>query len=119
VDDPLAQGARLFDAGEYFEAHEAWEGHWRLATDEADRRLLQGLIQVAAAFHKLLVTRSTDAAQRLIAKGLAKLDACPELVAERGLGAFCEQTRSCAADLAAGRFARESVPKIRLAIFHH
>jgi predicted metal-dependent hydrolase len=112
VDDSLALGARLFDAGEFFEAHEAWEQHWRRASDETERRLLQGLIQVAAAFHKLLVTRSTQAAQRLLAKGLAKLDACPELVAARGLGPFCEQARACAVELAAGRFVRASVPKI-------
>jgi predicted metal-dependent hydrolase len=112
VDDPFAQGARLFDAGEYFEAHEVWERRWRQATDEAERRFLQGLIQIAAAFHKLLVTRSTEAAQRLLVRGLAKLDACPELVAERGLDAFCRQARTCALELAEGRFARPSVPKI-------
>ncbi len=119
MDDPFAEGARLFDAGKYFEAHEAWEGRWRRATDEAERRFLQGLIQVAAAFHKLLVARSSEAAQRLLAKGLAKLDASPELVAKRGLDAFCQQTRACAVELAAGRFAHESVPKIRLATDHH
>ncbi len=42
------EGCRLFDAGEYFEAHEVWEDLWNLA-EGARRAYLQGLIQVAAA----------------------------------------------------------------------
>src|SRR5580704_17160286 len=101
VDDPFARGARLFDAGQFFEAHEAWEERWRVATDEAERRFFQGLIQIAAAFHKRfgMRTRSPEGARRLLEKGLAKLDACPELVAKRNLGGFSEEVRACAADL--------------------
>jgi hypothetical protein len=66
VNDPFARGTRLFDAGKFFEAHEVWEERWRVATDQVERDLLQGLIQVAAAFHKLLVMKSTDAALRLL-----------------------------------------------------
>lgn len=46
-------GLRLFDAGYYWEAHEAWEGLWQQLpshTDEA--RFLQALIQLAAALLK-------------------------------------------------------------------
>jgi uncharacterized protein len=112
VDDPFARGALLFDAGAFFEAHEAWEERWRVATDEAERRFFQGLIQIAAAFHKLLVMRprSPEGARRLLEKGLAKLDACPELVTQRNLGAFSEEVRACAADLEA--LALEAVPKV-------
>lgn len=39
----------LFNAGAYFEAHEDWEELWHEAVG-AERRWLQGLIQVAAAF---------------------------------------------------------------------
>jgi hypothetical protein len=35
--DDGCPGARLFDAGEFFEAHEAWEERWRVATDKAER----------------------------------------------------------------------------------
>lgn len=42
------EGCRLFDAGDYFEAHEVWEDLWNLA-DGARNAYLQGLIQVAAA----------------------------------------------------------------------
>jgi predicted metal-dependent hydrolase len=112
VDDPFAQGARLFDGGEFFEAHEVWEERWKVATDATERTLLQGLIQVAAAFHKLVVMKSEDAAARLLAKGLAKLDACPARVEERGLAKFCERLRECANELAAGRLTRAAIPTI-------
>jgi predicted metal-dependent hydrolase len=40
------EGLRLFNAGEYFHAHEAWEDLWRLAAG-ARKRFYQGLIQCA------------------------------------------------------------------------
>ncbi|MGO9836162.1 MAG: DUF309 domain-containing protein, partial [Polyangiaceae bacterium] len=95
VDDPFARGARLFDRGEFFEAHEVWEERWRVATDKNERQFLHGLIQVAAAFHKLLVMQSGEAASRLLAKGLAKLDACPARVQEMDLATFRERPRAC------------------------
>jgi hypothetical protein len=50
--DPIARGAALFDAGEYFEAHEAWEEHWgKGGADE--RALTLGLIKAAVALHHL------------------------------------------------------------------
>jgi predicted metal-dependent hydrolase len=112
VDDPFARGARLFDLGEFFEAHEVWEERWRVATDKNEREFLQGLIQVAAAFHKLLVIKSGEAASRLLAKGLAKLDACPARVQEMDLATFRERLHACASDLAAGQLTGEGIPEI-------
>jgi uncharacterized protein len=48
----LADGLRLYDAGEFFTAHEAWESVW-LGAPEPEKTFLQGLIQVTAAFHHL------------------------------------------------------------------
>ena len=50
-EDHLREGARLFDAGEWWEAHEAWETPWRTATG-TERDFLQALILLAAALHK-------------------------------------------------------------------
>jgi hypothetical protein len=111
VDERLARGALLFDAGQFFEAHEAWEEHCRVATDKAERDFLQGLIQVAAAFHKLVAMKSAPAASRLLARGLAKLDACPEQVERMDLAAFRERLRACAGDLAAGRLTLAAIPR--------
>jgi uncharacterized protein len=70
------RGVALFNAGEYFEAHEVWEELWLAASGE-ERTFLQGLIQVTAALHhfgrgNLLGMRS------LLAAGLTKLDGFPE-----------------------------------------
>jgi len=48
----LAAGLRLYEAGEFFSAHEDWETVW-LVTPEPEKTFLQGLIQVTAAFHHL------------------------------------------------------------------
>jgi len=66
------RGVALFNAREYFEAHEVWEELWLPASGD-ERAFLQGLIQVAAAFHhygrgNVLGMRS------LLAAGLTKLD---------------------------------------------
>ncbi|MWG32989.1 DUF309 domain-containing protein [Halomarina oriensis] len=56
----LRAGLALYTAGEYHAAHDPWEHRWlELGADDAetggadspDRRLLQGLIQTAAAIH--------------------------------------------------------------------
>lgn len=44
------QGITLFNAGDYFEAHEAWESLW-LSSTGTERTFYQGLIQLAAAMH--------------------------------------------------------------------
>ena len=45
----LEHGRELFNAGEYWLAHEALETVWRSIIDEGERRPWQGLIQAAAA----------------------------------------------------------------------
>ena len=105
-DSIFTAGAHLFDEGRFFEAHEAWEHHWLVETDTARRLCLQGLIQIAAGFHKLVVQDKPASAERLLAKGLAKLDASPELTA------FCDGVRTCAKEVTAGRFDASTVPKL-------
>ena len=108
----LERGARLFDQGEYLEAHEVWEEHWRRETDETRRSLFQGLIQVAAAFHKLVATGSAESALRLLTKGLTKLDACPTSVMGPEIAVFCLGAHACSEALKAGSFV--ALPKIQM-----
>ena len=108
----LARGARLFDEGAYLEAHEVWEEHWRRETDETCRSLFQGLIQVAAAFHKLVATGSAESALRLLTKGLTKLDACPTSVIGPEIAVFRLGARACSGALKAGFFV--APPKIQM-----
>ncbi len=70
---PVARGVALFNEGAFFEAHEAWEDLWRATSKEPARTLLQGLIQVAAAFHKLYVQRDALSAARILTRARAKL----------------------------------------------
>lgn len=51
MEPDLLAGARLFNAGEWWEAHEAWEAVWMTATGER-RMFVQALILLAAALHK-------------------------------------------------------------------
>jgi predicted metal-dependent hydrolase len=70
----LAAGVVLFDAGRFFEAHEVWEDVWRVETG-ARRLALQGLIQIAAGFHKGLVQGRPSGMVRLLEAGLRRLEA--------------------------------------------
>jgi hypothetical protein len=105
-------GARAFDAGAFWAAHEAWEEHWRESTDPAVRLGLQGLIQIAAALHKLVVMGSPDSASRLFEKGLAKLDGVPADFAI-DLASFRDAIRAFARALADGSVDMGRIPRLR------
>jgi len=52
IRSPFRRGLELFNGGRFFDAHEALEDAWReSARGSALRRHLQGLVQVAVAFH--------------------------------------------------------------------
>ncbi len=49
---PCQRGLTLFNSGHFFDAHEALEDVWREAPRHSHRRRhLQGLVQLAVAFH--------------------------------------------------------------------
>ncbi len=71
------KGLEAFNSAHFYDAHEHWEEVW-LETPNPDKIFLQGLIQVAAAFHhysraNLLGTR------KLLRAGLVKLDRFPDV----------------------------------------
>ncbi|GGR86981.1 DUF309 domain-containing protein [Deinococcus sedimenti] len=68
------RGAALFACGEWWEAHEAWEGPWMTARGD-DRVFLQALILLAAALHKRWAHGSLT--HRNYDKALRYLDALP------------------------------------------
>ncbi|PYQ30549.1 MAG: hypothetical protein DMF56_06990 [Acidobacteria bacterium] len=72
---PLAKGVELFNAHHFWHAHEAWEEIW-LTSSGGEKTFLQGLIQLAAAYHH--VQRGTfRGAIRLFDAAFAKLDPFP------------------------------------------
>ncbi|MGI8608474.1 MAG: ribulose-phosphate 3-epimerase [Candidatus Dormibacteria bacterium] len=46
--DGLSRGIQLFNDGQYWEAHEAWEGAWMPRRGSAEADFYKGLVQVAA-----------------------------------------------------------------------
>jgi hypothetical protein len=108
----VEHGAALFDRGQYFEAHEAWEERWRQSRDASERLGLQGLIQIAAAFHKWFVMSSPESAQRLLDKGRQKLAAVCWLPGI-DLSALQRELDVCADTIATGSFTRERAPRLQ------
>ena len=84
------RGIAHFNAREFWDAHEAWEEIWLAAESDVDQ-FLQGLIQIAAAYHHL--KRGTfSGGVRLFDAGLRRLRAFPP--------GFCDLDRTSAESLA-------------------
>ncbi len=75
----LHDGLRCFHSGAFFKAHEHWESVW-LAAREPERTFLQGLIQIAAAFHHFQRGNCAGTIS-LLRSALRRLDAYPEAFA--------------------------------------
>jgi predicted metal-dependent hydrolase len=89
----LERGRVLFNAGRYFEAHEAWEEAWR-AESGPRRRALQGLIQVAAGYHKAFAQRQAGGCVRLLGAGLEKLRPAAAASPDGDLAAFLRKVEN-------------------------
>ena len=85
--DALARGQALYNERYFWEAHDAWEEAW-LVEDGEVKRMFQGLIQVAAAYHNAFVRRRPGGAVKLLAAGLEKLEAIPDALGGLSLAAF-------------------------------
>jgi len=97
----FGRGVEQFNRGQFFEAHETWEEIW-LAAAEPERTFLQGIIQVAAAFHHY--QRSNRAgAQSLLEAGLNKLECFPATHRGIRLDELRAAGKRWVAELAAGR----------------
>jgi hypothetical protein len=100
-----AEGLEAFNSRKFFEAHELWEDVWRVTLDP-DKRFLQGLIQLAAAFHHC--SRSNVRGTRnLLREGLFKLDAFPEAYG----GLEIEPLRAAVREWLAAIDAASEIPK--------
>jgi uncharacterized protein len=75
------KGLDAFNSAHFYDAHEHWEELW-LETPNPEKMFLQGLIQVAAAFHHYSKDNCLGC-RNLLQAGLTKLDQFPQ--AHRGL----------------------------------
>lgn len=72
----VREGLALFNSARFWEAHEAWERDW--LTAEGDQKVfLQGLIQLAAAYHHVQ-KRTYRGGVRLFDAAAAKLSRVPD-----------------------------------------
>lgn len=74
-EEKFQRGILHFNAQEFFEAHEVWEEIWLVEADP-EKTFLQGIIQIAAAFHHY-GRKNSDGAESLLAAGIVKLSRFP------------------------------------------
>lgn len=110
--EPIDRGAHavraveLFNRGAYWEAHEAIEAIWRSVPDEDEARVLQGVIQAAAA----LLHRQRGNRHGVAAVGGAAL----EKLHGRQMGAVEFDTVSLYAELGRALAGNGPAPQLRL-----
>lgn len=108
----LAEGLRCYESGEYFEAHEHWEGVW-LNCDEPEKTFLQALIQITAAFHHFQRKNFRGTAS-LLRAALRKLDGFPAVYEGIEVESVRESVREWLRVLDSGEQLMEMwVPRIR------
>lgn len=110
-DDAFARGVEQFNRREFFESHETWEVIW-LAATEPDKTFLQGIVQVAAAFHHFQRGNRAGAAS-LLRQGVNKLKTFPTDYHNIRLESLRRSARRWLAALEAGESPdAESLPRI-------
>jgi hypothetical protein len=106
--EAFERGVELFNTRRFFDAHEVWEEIWLPATGH-EKRFLQGIIQIAAAFHhhsrgNFIGTES------LLRAGAAKLERAPRSFRGIHAGRICIHARRWIAALEKRSDVRERVP---------
>lgn len=78
VRDETPHGVTLFNSGRFFDAHEAFEEVWREVPDhELIRRHLQGMVQMAVAFHHQS-TGNREGARSVLERAIGNLNGAEE-----------------------------------------
>jgi predicted metal-dependent hydrolase len=98
--DGYHRGIRLFNAREFYDAHEVWEDVWR-ESHGLEKRFLQGLIQAAVAFHHHS-TGNVVGASSLMERAHKNLAACPASFGGIVVRALLESLEDWRAALARG-----------------
>ena len=89
--DYFQEGIDLFNAGQFFECHEAWESVWNRSEGD-DKVAIQGLIQAAVAILHL-ERGNREGAESLYAKACAKLDPLPDNFRQVAMGELRQSLR--------------------------
>jgi predicted metal-dependent hydrolase len=111
-DEKFQRGILHFNAQEFFEAHEVWEEVW-LVEAEPEKTFLQGIIQIAAAFHHYL-RENPDGAESLLAAGIVKLSRFPAHHRGLAIGDLRAAAKRWARSIGEGEKAgRAQIPRLR------
>lgn len=89
---PLAQGLSRYRNQKFFEAHEDWESVW-LKCEDPEKRFLQGLIQVTAAFHHFK-KKNLRGTKSLLMAALPRLSRCPEEFQDIAVGTLRDEIQA-------------------------
>lgn len=107
IDVLYAEGARHFNACDFFEAHEVWEELWTEYRGPA-RRFYQGLIQAAVALHHF-GNGNIRGAKKVYVSSRAYLDDFRPAYLGLNLDEFLAQYERCFAEVLASN---EEFPKL-------
>ncbi|MEP7341720.1 MAG: DUF309 domain-containing protein [Acidobacteriota bacterium] len=80
------RGVELFNAGKFFECHEAWEVIW-LNSDGEEWEFLHAMIQAAAALHHFQ-SGNLKGARSVGGRAIEKLQHCPAMMMRIDVRAF-------------------------------
>lgn len=109
----FAIGLAHFNSRRFFEAHEVWEEIW-LAEAEPEKTFLQGLIQIAAAFHHS-ERGNASGAESLLASGIVKLSRFPADYHGLSIGELRAAAKQWARSLGEGKDpGSERIPQIKV-----
>jgi uncharacterized protein len=112
--EKFRRGVEQFNTRRFFEAHETWEEIW-LGSAEPEKTFMQGIIQIAAAFHHY--TRGNlQGTRNLLEAGLGRLESFPAIHNQLALEALRAEARTWAETLTRGHDpGSRQVPKIAYA----
>ena len=97
MSDHLEDGINFFNAGRFFDAHEAWEDLWR-ETGGPLRLYYQGLVQTAVGLHHLH-RGNLNGARAQLSKALNKLEEYPPAFCRIDNGKLVEDIRALLEEL--------------------
>lgn len=110
-DEKFHRGLLHFNAQEFFESHEVWEEIW-LVEPEPEKTFLQGIIQIAAAFHHYC-RDNADGAESLLAAGIVKLSRFPANHRGLAIGDLRSAAKKWARSIGAGQqLDRADIPQL-------
>lgn len=112
INEALALSELLFNQGLFFDCHEYLESAWK-SSPEPWKTCFQGLIQIAAGFHKLELNPDAKAgALELLEKGLAKLKKAEAALGPETVNLICRHLEKPLDSLRSDRFDPAEIPRL-------